>query len=78
MLTQACTTLLHGIWIGLQVFSDQEGFQIFTGPLEGDLYLRGIAIEASGPVDAPNNPSFTSISLREGEERSQTTVYKFL
>jgi len=46
----------------LEVWSDQVGFQMFTGPGNGDYYQQGIALEASGAVDATNFPNFPSIT----------------
>jgi len=50
---------------------------MFTGPGNGDYYQQGIALEASGAVDATNFPNFPSITLQPGETRTQTTIYKF-
>mmetsp|Transcript_10477 Transcript_10477/g.32013 ORF Transcript_10477/g.32013 Transcript_10477/m.32013 type:complete len:346 (+) Transcript_10477:146-1183(+) len=61
----------------MEVYSDQVGFQMFTGPGSGPYHLKGIALEASGPNDASNNPNFPQITLQPGETRVQTTCYKF-
>lgn len=69
------------------VISDRRGLQFYSGnffdgsecgkngkPLS---FRSSLALEAQDWPDTPNNPVFGDITLRPGEEYSQTTVYKF-
>jgi aldose 1-epimerase len=71
----------------LNVYSNQEGVQIYTGnfftgnvigkynkPL---LYQGSIAIETSKFPDTPNQPNFPTTIVEAGKIYSQTCIYKF-
>src|SRR5690606_35514010 len=71
-----------------EVYTDQPGIRFYRGWLfdgsdigkGGKRYTgsSGIALEAQGFPDAPNQPGFPSIALLPGNEYRQTTVYRFL
>lgn len=81
--------ILHSELSGrtLRVLTDQPGVQVYTGnwlagsPLNrsGRSYqdYDGVAIEAQGFPDAPNEPAFPSQLLRPGETYSRTIVFAF-
>lgn len=72
----------------IEVYTDQSGIQLynawlFDGKDVGKGRKRyvsssGIALEAQGFPDAPNQSKFPSIALLPGEEYRQTTAYRFL
>jgi aldose 1-epimerase len=84
-LAHAPAPLRDVVWLtgksGLRLtFATTEpGVQVFNGPQgwRGDKPHGGIAIEAQGWPDAPNQPGFPSIALNPGETYSQTTRWKF-
>ncbi len=57
----------------------EPGVQVFNGPQgwRGTIPHGGIAVEAQGWPDAPNQPGFPSIALRPGEIYRQTTRWRF-
>jgi aldose 1-epimerase len=57
----------------------EPGVQVFNGPQgwRGDKPHGGIAIEAQGWPDAPNQPGFPSVELAPGQTYSQTTQWRF-
>jgi aldose 1-epimerase len=57
----------------------EPGVQVFNGPQgwRGDKPYGGIAIEAQGWPDAPNQPGFPSIELAPGHTYQQTTQWRF-
>ncbi len=56
---------------GLQVYDGMRGIRPGHGPYEG------LAIEAQGWPDAPNQPGFPSITLAPGQTYRQTTTWRF-
>jgi aldose 1-epimerase len=56
---------------GVQVFNGPEGTRPGVGP------YGGIAIEAQGWPDAPNQPTFPSIALAPGQIYHQLTQWRF-
>ncbi len=72
----------------IEVYTDQPGIQFYNAWLfdgtdvgkNGKRYLSssGLALEAQGFPDAPNQSKFPSITLLPGEEYQQTTIYRFL
>lgn len=70
----------------MEISSDREGLQVYTSnSLDGSLVghggtyrmTAGLALEAEGFPDAPNQPSFPSITLRPGEHYRSTIEYRF-
>ncbi len=72
----------------IELYTDQRSIQFYNAWLfdgtdvgkNGKPYVRsgGLALEAQGFPDAPNQASFPSITLLPGETYRQTTVYRFL
>lgn len=72
----------------MEVYTDQPGIQFYNAWLfdgtdigkNGQRYVSssGLALEAQGFPDAPNQSQFPSITLFPGEEYQQTTIYRFL
>ena len=66
--------------IRMTVATDQPGIHIYDGrgpARPGRTTHEGIAVEAQGWPDAPNQPGFPSIELHPGETRVQTTEWRF-
>ena len=71
----------------LEVLTTEPGVQFYTGNfLDGKTIGKGGAVykqynafclEAQFFPDSPNKPEFPSITLKPGEEYTQTTVYRF-
>jgi aldose 1-epimerase len=55
----------------VQVFNGPEGLRYGVGP------YGGIAIEAQGWPDAPNQPGFPSIAVAPGQTYHQVTEWRF-
>ena len=60
------------------MWTDQPGVQIYDGhgipaPLRPH---AGLAIEPQGFPDAPNQPTFPSVTLRPGERYARRAVYR--
>lgn len=65
--------------VGLSVHSTQPGLQVYTGDFLAAPFSprQGIALEAQGFPDAPNQVGFPSASLLPGETYRQQTIYEF-
>ena len=68
----------------LEVFTDQPGLQLYTGVyLDGSAEVggheayAGLCLECQQLPDAPNQATFPSAALNEGETYRQTTVHRF-
>lgn len=70
----------------LELHTDCDGLQVYTSnSLDGSLVghggtyrmTAGLALEAQGFPDAPNQPSFPPVTLRPGELFRATILYRF-
>lgn len=68
----------------MEVFTDQPGLQFYTGVyLDGSVEVSGhgpyagLCLECQQLPDAPNQPTFPSAVLNEGETYHQSTVHRF-
>lgn len=72
----------------MEVYTNQPGLQVYSAnmldnperPLHGGVAQKvgiGLCMETAKPIDAINNPSFGSVTLRAGEPYDYTTIYKF-
>ncbi|SEW37943.1 aldose 1-epimerase [Cognatiyoonia koreensis] len=73
-------TLQGSSGVGMTVATDQPGIQIYDGrdamrPARAN--YEGLAIEAQGWPDAPNNPTFPSIRVTPDTPYQQTTRFSF-
>ncbi len=73
-------TLTGKTGVQMTLSTTEAGIQIYDGRAPArpgkDIY-EGLAIEAQGWPDAPNNPQFPSIILPAGETYQQTTRWSF-
>jgi aldose 1-epimerase len=71
----------------MEIFTDQPGLQFYSGNfLDGSnigkggvvyKFRQGLCLETQHFPDAPNKPSFASVTLNPGETYKTVTVYKF-
>jgi aldose 1-epimerase len=71
----------------MEIFTDQPGLQFYSGNFldgsnvgkSGTVYKfrQGLCLETQHFPDAPNKPSFASVTLSPGETYKTVTVYKF-
>ena len=63
--------------ISMELFTDFEGIQMYTGSVSGFEGFPGAALEPEFCPDSPNRPEFESPVLRAGEEFSKYIEYRF-
>ncbi len=83
---KACGVYCEESGISMEVFTDCEGVQLYTGNYlngvagkGGKLYQKrsGFCLETQSYPDSPNKPEFPSAVLKKGEIYRRKTVYKF-
>ena len=71
--------------LGMKVYTDRPGMQLYTGNFIRDFHGKGrdygqysgFCLETQFFPDSPNHPEFPSCVLRPGEEFSSFTSYRF-
>ncbi|MEY1554224.1 aldose epimerase family protein [Yoonia sp. R2331] len=73
-------TLTGTSGVGMTVATDQPGIQVYDGReaiRPGGAHYEGLAVEAQGWPDAPNNRAFPSIKVTAETPYRQATTYRF-